>query len=77
MHMSLTMATCVDMFYVEGNGSRQNIHGANADATLTTNRLFPNQIMQAPNMIEEISMDSAPIKEVINFLDQLIMALTI
>ena len=42
-----------------------------------TNRLFFNQIMQAPNMIEEISMDSAPIKKVINSLDQVLMYLTI
>ena len=71
------MVTCVDILYVVENGIRQNICGANADAALTTNRLFSNQIMQAPNIIEEISMDSAPIKEVINFLDQIIMDLTI
>ena len=75
--MSLTMVTCVDMFYVEGNGSRQNIYEANADAIVTTNRLISNQIRQAPNMIEEINMDSAPIKEVINSLDQELMYLTI
>jgi hypothetical protein len=75
--MSLTMVTCVDMFFVEGNGSRQNIYGANVDAIRTTNRTFFNQIMRASNMIEELIMDSAPNTEVINLLDQIIMALTI
>ena len=37
---------CVDMFYVEGNGTRQNICGANADVILITARINYAPIMK-------------------------------
>ena len=67
------MVTCVDMFYVEGNGMRQNICGANADEIRTNYA----QIMTVPNLIAELSTDLEPILEVTIFLVQLIMELTI
>ena len=75
--MSRIMVTCVDMFYVEENGIRQNIYGANADVILTTIRINYDQILRAPNMIDEEIMVSRPIMEVISLLDQLLMALII
>ena len=71
------MVTCVDMLYVEENGIRQNICGANADEILTTIRIYYAQIMTVPKLIAELSKDSEPILEVIIFLDHLIMALII
>ena len=75
--MSRIMVTCVDMFYVEGNGMRQNICGANTDEILTTIKINYAQIMTVPNLIAELSKDLEPILEVTIFLVQLIMELTI
>ena len=58
------IVTCVDMFYVEGNGMRQNICEANADEILTTVRIYYAQIMTVPNVIAELSKDLEPILEV-------------
>ena len=73
--MALIMVICVDMFYVEGNGTRQNICGANADANQTTTRINHALILPVPNMIEELRTDSELILEVIFFLDRIIMVL--
>ena len=55
----------------------KNICEANDAAILTANRINYDQILRAPNMIEEEIMVSKPVMEVINFLDQIIMELTI
>ena len=64
------MVTCVDMLYVEENGIRQIICGANADEILTTIRTNYAQIMTVPNLIAELSTDLEPIQEVTIFLVQ-------
>ena len=71
------MVTCVNMFYVEGTGIRQNICGANADEILTAVRIYYVPTMTVPNLIAELSTELEPILEVTIFLDQLIMDLTI
>ena len=71
------MVTCVDMLYVEGNGTRQNICGANADEILTTVRIYYVPTMTVPNLNADLSMDLEPILEVTIFLAQLIMELII
>ena len=75
--MSQIVVTGVDMFYVEGNGMRQNICGENVDEILTTIRINYAQIMTVPNLIAELSKDLEPILEVTIFLVQLIMELII
>ena len=77
MHMSLTMATCVDMFYVEDNGILQNICGANADAIRAATKINYVPIMPDQILIEELRTDSEPILEVIIFLDHLMIDLLI
>ena len=71
------IVTCVNMFYVEGNGMRQNICEENADETLKTVRIYYVQIMTVSNLIAELRMDLEPILEVTIFLVQLIMELII
>ena len=74
-HMWLIMVTCVVMYYVEGNGTRLNICGANADETLKSIKYAPAFLV--PKLIEELRTDSEPIMEVITFLARILIVLTI
>ena len=71
------MVTCVDMLYVEEDGILQNNCRENADAIRTATKTNYVPTMPDQNLIEELRTDSEPILEVIIFLDQIIMALTI
>ena len=77
LHMWQIMVTCVDIHYVEENGIRQNICGANADEILTTCRTNYDTIITAPNLIVELRTELEPILEVTIFLDHLILDLII